>query len=77
MSMHPSLWSVLELFQKEDALTRAKLNSVALGTPSIDHPARKKKAAEKKEKLLFLLRTSIWWHYNDKNSGITPKLQTL
>ena len=76
MSMHPSLWSVLELFQKEDALARAKLNSVALGTPSIDHPARKKKAAEKKEKLKKVLE--LWGtvsvedyfnmvaaHYND------------
>lgn len=77
MSMHPSLWSLLELFQKEDALARTKLNSVALGTPNIDHPARQKKAAEKKEKLKKVLE--LWGkvsvedffnmvaaHYNDK-----------
>jgi hypothetical protein len=77
MSMHPSLWSVLEMFQKEEALARDKINYVALGTPSIDYPGRKKKAAEKKEKLKKILE--LWGtvsvedyfnmvaaHYNDK-----------
>ena len=55
MNMHPSIWSVLEMFQKEEALARTKIHSLALGNLTIDHPARKKKCMERRSKLRSIL----------------------
>ena len=55
MNMNPSIWTVLELFGKEEALARAKIHSLALGNLTIDHPARRKKIIERRSKLRSIL----------------------
>ena len=55
MTMNASIWSVLEMFTKEEALARAKIHSLALGTLTIDHPARRKKCEERRSKLRSVL----------------------
>ena len=56
MSMHPSIWQLMDLFKKEDAVMRAKLSSVALRRESPDHPGRKQARSVCREQLQKILR---------------------
>ena len=55
MSMHPSIWQLMDLFKKEDAVMRAKLSSVALRRESPDHPGRKQARSVRREQLKKIL----------------------
>ena len=51
LNMHPSIWVVLDMFNREEGLARAKITSIALGTLAVDHPSRVKTRTEKRRQL--------------------------
>ena len=76
LNMNPNIWVILNMFKREESLARTKINSTALGTAAIDHPARRKKVQEKREKLRRVLEqfdkvsvedfmNMVVAHYND------------
>ena len=74
--MNPNIWVILNMFKREESLARTKIYTTALGTAATDHPARRKKVQEKREKLRRVLEqfdkvsvedfmNMVIAHYND------------
>ena len=55
MNINLTIWTVMELFMKEEAFAKSKMHSLALGTLTIDHPTRKKKQIERRNKLMGIM----------------------